>query len=296
MQAGRGAADKMMGEIKNLQGVSPADAAQLEAIGIETLDDLWRCVGVNFDEGVSKVAAEATVAPELLYSLLIAASFGEVRQAVEGRPFSLWRLPKLLWVYAGRFWQSRGRRWAETLLAVGTLLLAVLAIRSGYVSPETAEQVVVAPAVSLAPFQLINAENVVLKRVPKEQKSFAVVNDVAGRYSLRNLAPGTTLKDEHLLARNLSAAMANRQVLSIPVNRKALSPWLNPPGHVWLLLSPRAPTEKSPQPVLLKDVLLLSIDLQTDTSSVTVAVKEDGLDAMRILLGASEVFVSKPIE
>lgn len=286
----------MMGDIKDFQGVSPSDAANLKAIGIETLDDLWRCVGVDFDKGISEVAAKAPVAPALLYSLLIAASFGEVRRAVEGQPVSLRRIPKLLWVYASRFWRSRGRRWVETLLAVSTLLLAVLAIRSGYVSPETADQVVVSPASSLAPFQLINAENVVLQRVPKEQKSFAAVNDVVGRYSLRNLTVGTTLKDEHLLARNLSAEMANRQVLSIPVNRKALSPGLNPPGHVWLLLSPRAPTEKSPQPVLLKDVLLLSIDLQTETSSVSVAVTEDGLNAMRILLGASEVFVSKPIE
>lgn len=286
----------MMGEIKDLQGISPADAAKLEAIGIETLDDLWRCVGVNFDEGVSKVAAKASVAPELLYSLLIAASFGEVRRAVEGQPFSLLHLPELLWIYASRFWRSRGRRWAEMLLAVGTLLLAGLAIRSGYVNPETADQVVVAPAASLKPLKIIGAENVVVQRVPREQKSFATANDVVGRYPLRDLAPGTTLKDEHLLAKNLSVELTDRQVLSIPVNRKALSPGLNPPGHVWLLLSPRAPTEKGPQPLLLKDALLLSIDLQTETSCVTVAVTQDSLNAMSVLLGASEVFVSKPIE
>jgi hypothetical protein len=285
-----------MSDIKKLQGVSQSDATRLETIGIETLDDLWRCVGVNFDEGVSKVATRAGVATELLYSLLIASSFGEIRWAVEGQPFSLRRAPKLIWIHVSRFWRTRGRRWVETILAVATLLLVGLAIRSGYARREMADQVVVASASSLSPFELVSEKNVVVQHTPKEQKSFTAVNDVVGRYSLRNLATGTTLKDEHLLAKNLSADLARRQVLSIPVNRKTLNLGLNPPGYVWLMLSPRTPTEKSPQPVLLKDVLLLSVNLQAETSSIEVALREDGLNAIRFLLGASEVFVLKPIE
>lgn len=271
------------------------EADRLEQKEIKTIDDLWRCVGGDFDAGITTVAAKAAVDQQLLYALLIADSLGDSRHRVEEGPFKLRSIPKRLWLALKRLWYTRERHWLEALLGVATLLLVALAIRAGYVNPRMTEQVVVNPSTRLLAFQSIRANDVLLKRVPQEQGAFTSVEKVIGRYPLRSVASGATLHEEQLVTEELSDAMRDRRVLSIPVNTRALSSSLAPPAHVWLLLSTRATGENVPQPVLLKDVILLTINRQGDTASIEVAVTEECLKAMEPLLGASETFVLQPV-
>lgn len=291
---------KAVYKIKDFNGVgsgvpdNPGDADKLERGGIKTVDDLWRCVGVNFDKGIAKVSAKTAVEERLIYALLIADSLGESRHRVVGEPFGVWSIPKRSWLSLKRLWYARERHWLEMTLGAATLLLAALAIRAGYVKPRVTEQVVVRPSSRLLPFQSLRPEDIMLKSTPREAGAFESIEKVVGRYPARAVAPGTTLLEEQLVAEDIGKAMGGRRVLSIPVNPRTISPTLAAPAHVWLLLSPRATGEKEPQPVLLKDLILLSINRQGDGASVEMAVTDDCLKMMEPLLGGAEAFVLQP--
>jgi hypothetical protein len=274
---------------------NPGEADRLEQKEIKTIDNLWSCVGENFEKGISKVSAKAAVDQQLLYALLIADSLGDSRHRVEGEPFRLLSIPKRLWLSLKRFWYARERHWLEAALGMATLLLVALSIRAGYANPRITEQVVVKPSARLLAFQSIRAEDVMLKGLPKEDGAYASLDKVVGRYPLRAVAPGTTLLEEQLVAEDVTGAMSGRRILSIPVNPRTLSSTVTPPAHVWLLLSPRTTGEKEPQPVLLKDVILLSINKQGDGASIEVAVTDDCLKMMEPLLGGAEAFVLQPV-
>jgi hypothetical protein len=324
---------KGMREIGKLQGIAPGDAQSLRQKNVVTVDDLWHCVGVDFDRGITKVADETTVSKEVLYSLLIADSIGDVRQRIEVRPFRLWLGLKPLWILlkgVGRFlkqvaldwrrhwaklvelwfglklswlipkrfyfgskrlWHVRHGHWLEAVLGVSTLLLVILTLRAGLIRYAMTDQVAVKSGVHLSPLRSIRAEDVLLKLASGERSAITSPAQVIGRYPVETIEPGTILRDEHLMAEEMSRAMNGRLVLSVPVNSKSLSPTLKPPVRVWLLLSPRASGEKGPQPLLVKDVILISINQRGETSSVGLAIKEDDLKSIEALLGLADVFV-----
>jgi hypothetical protein len=295
---------KAVYKIGDFNGVSrgvpahPGEADSLEQQEIKTIDDLWHCVGVNFDQGISTIATKAAVAPELIYALLIADGLGDSRHRAEEEPFKVLSLPNRSWLSLKRFWYDRNRHRLEAFLGIATLLLVALAIRAGYVSNKMTEQVVVKPSMRLLPFQSIRAEDVMLKGIPEEEGSFTSLDKVVGRFPLRAVAPGATLQEAQLIAEDLTGAMRDRRVLSIPVNPRTLSSTLTTPTYVWLLLSPRATVEKGPastQSALLKDVILLSVNKQGDGAAVEVAVTDDGLKMIEPLLGEAEAFVLLPV-
>lgn len=291
---------KVVHRIGDFNGVThgtpsePADAEKLEQKEITTIADLWRCVGVDFDAGIDVVAKKAIVDPELVYALLIADCLGDSRHTVEAPPLSPRKFPKRIWIAIKRLWYARERHWLEALLVVATLLLVALAIRTGYVRPKIVEQVVVSPSTRLVPFEGIRAKDVVLKNQPAEKGTFISVEKIVGRFPLTMLPPGTTLREEQLVPDDLTATFRDRRTIAIPVNPRTLSPTLAPPTEVWLLLSARVTGEKAPPPVLLKDVILLSINRESDAGSIVVAVTDDGLKELVPVLGASEVFLLQP--
>ncbi|HKR00379.1 MAG TPA: hypothetical protein VJT09_06885 [Pyrinomonadaceae bacterium] len=286
-------------KIVDFNGVSrgtaaaPGEADKLKQKGVKTIDDLWRCVGVNFDKGIDTVATETAVDRELVYALLIADGLGDSRHRVEAKP---WLNPVRWWIALKRLWYGRERHWLEASLAIATILLVMLAIRARYLGPKMAQQVVVAPSARLLPFKSITDKNVILKSIPEEKGAFTAVEKVVGRYPRREVGQGTTVLEEQLVAEDLTGAMRERRVLTLPVNPGSLSSTLTTSARVWLLLSPRAAAEKAPPPVVLKDVILLSVNKQAGAASVEVAVTEDGLKVMEPLLGGSEIFVFQPAE
>ena len=288
---------RVVHKIRDFNGVTQGDAAnpreaeRLEGAGIKTIDDLWDCVGVNFDTGIAKVSEEAPVDSELLFALLIADAVGDSRHRAEGEPFRFKSIPKRLWLRLKRAWHAPGRKWLETFLAVATLLLAAFAFRAGYVNPGTAEQVVVKSPSGLMPFQGVRPDGVALKRVPREPGSFTSTQQVAGRYPLRPIPADTTLREDQFMNPELTAAMKGRKLLSLPVNARALDPTTEIPARVRLLLSPRAAGEKEAQPVFLGDVILLSVKKEGDTASIEVALTDDSLKEVGAVLAESEVYL-----
>ena len=102
--------------IERLEDIDEREAANLRGRNITTINELWAQLGEDFDHGIDRVSAQASIDRRRLLELLVARS---VREA-EAR--DAWLLK--------RFWRGLKRSRVEIFLFVGILLVAMLFVKA----------------------------------------------------------------------------------------------------------------------------------------------------------------------
>lgn len=188
-----------------------------------------------------------------------------------------------------------GRRWldASAFVAVVVLLgLLVHVVRVHRAAYST--QVVVSRSGGLPAFHAIAKSEVTLSRTQTVAGSFAKVEDTLGKYTPAPIAAGTVLTADSLEADpSLLADLNGRSILKIPLKAGVSDPDPRPSRCVSLLVTPR-PDAKTTQPVVIKNVVLLGIRHDGDSTLASVALLPDQLTAIGSLLGSANVFVVWP--
>jgi hypothetical protein len=277
-----------MPELANLNKVNETFVQRLRQTGIETVDDLWACVGVDINTGLRQVAANAHISPSLLMALLIAETLDDLKEG--GRPY-----PILLWLYLKRYWQKRSRYWLTVLLILLLLLTFALGLRAVLINLRTQ----LTPARTHLRFSAFRSnipQDVAYKNMlggaitPSSNASADARSAESHRREAASLY-GTSSTAQELLTTDPFEELRGRRILSIPVKPGSFSSALSLATRVWLLFSPRESGEKAAQPLVVKDAILLAIDHQGEAVSIVIAVNESELEKIKPLLGTSDVFV-----
>ncbi|HEU4433325.1 MAG TPA: SAF domain-containing protein [Pyrinomonadaceae bacterium] len=264
-----------MTRISRLPNIDPAVVATLERHDVTTVEDLWAAIGSDFPKGIKSVVAKTTIDEAQLREII-------KQEAVAGEPSSN--------TAAGRFLFFIGRYWREVLALVIAVVLLTLLIRSAVKRRDT---LVVTAAYGLPAFHVIQAGDVEPVRMFRVDDSFAVENDVTGRYLLQPVSPGAVLLKNQLAPAHLKDQLKGREVLTIPVKATAISSTIRPGSTVRVLFSPRN-QDAAKTDLIIKDVIVLAINLQGDSSAITVALKNsDDLTKALSLLSTSDVLISE---
>ena len=270
-----------MARISHLPNVNQEAVATLERNNIVTLDDLWEEIGSDFRSGVARVVAMGIDEAQVKEILNQEAVAGEARSNSSRDRFA--------------FFLSR--HWREVLALVIAVVLLALLVRNVLQRRDTL--VVTAPN-GLPAFHVITADDVEPARMFRVDDSIAVESDVIGRYLVQPVAPRAVLLNSQLGPAHLKGQLNGRQVLTIPIKATAISSTIRAGSTVRVLFSPRPdvtrqdiPTTGTPD-LIIPDVIVLAINLQGDSSAITVAFKTgDDLTKVLLLLSTSDLLISE---
>lgn len=261
-------------ELVKVEKVNQSFLRRLNGKGIETVDDLWACVGEDVNTGIGQLAAQARIRPSLLVPLLIADSLGVLKESAKSPPARLWLSLK-------RLWQERSRYWLTIILILLPLLALALGARAALINLRTKLE----PArtrLQLSAFRSNTPGDVADKKM-----NVGKPDDQDSTISSYQVSPTA----QELLAADPFEELKERHVLSIPTKPGSFSSALLPPKRVWLLFSPRESGERASPPLIVKDVILLTIEHHGETVSIEVAVTEQELEKIKPLLGMSDIFI-----
>ncbi len=199
-----------------------------------------------------------------------------------------WLAPKWLWKQGQATWRNRGDRLWPDLLIVGLPLLFIgLGVRAYLLDRRVVQRVAVKQGATLSKFTVIDTKQLITRPVLNESGTFASVDDLKQRYFVRDVTPGSLVKEDQLLPANLSWELSARQLLTLPVKSDVRAP-VQPLERVKLMLASR---EKDKPGIVINDVILLTTTKNGEANSVVVAVTDDAAKSMAPLLGLSDVFV-----
>lgn len=204
----------------------------------------------------------------------------------------LWVTPKFFRHRLKSLWLTRKRIWPDIVLIMLPLIIIGLGVRARIVNRRQVPQVVVKRGVELSAFGSIDLNNLTTELRAREAGTFASIEEIGKRYSLKPVTSGELVKADQLIASNVSLEMEGRQILTLLVKAGPLTVGMKPPAKIRLMLSPR---EKTLTPATVDDVILLSSTKQGDSELITIAIKGDTAKTMESLLGGSDVFVLQPI-
>ncbi len=161
-------------------------------------------------------------------------------------------------------------------------------------------QVVVRAAAALSPYQVIGPGDVTLTVVPRETAALASKDAAVGHHTLRAIPQGATLHAGDVSELSVQEAdLRDRESLSVPVAPGTLSRAIVTGARVSLLFSPRGHvlpgSAARSTSITVDEAIVLSVVQQGTSASLVVAVTEADLQAVRSLLGTSEVFVSRDV-
>jgi len=248
--------------------------ATLERHKVITVDDLWAAIGSDFKSGVRKVVAMGITEAQLREILK------QEARADQPRSNSA----------RDRFVFFVGRYWREVLALVIAVVLLTLLIRNAVQRRDT---LVVTASNGLPAFHVIQPDDVQPARMFRVDDSFAVESDVVGRHLLQPVSPGAVLLKTQLAPAYLKDQLTGREVLTIPVKATAISSTIRAGSTVRVLFSARN-QDAAKTDLIIRDVIVLAINLQGDSSSITVALRNaDDLTRALSLLSTSDVFVSE---
>ena len=273
-----------MARISHLPNIDRDVVATLKRNKVVTVEDLWAEIGSDFTTGINQVAAATQIDEAQLREIIR-------QEAVAYKPRSNGRWHRFLF-FVGRYWR-------ELLALIIALVLLSLLVRNVVRRRDT---LVVTAANGLPAFHVIRADDVQPAKMFRVEDSFAVENDVIGRYLLQPVSPGAALLNSQVGPKSLTGHLDGRQVLTIPIKGSAISSTVRPASRVRLLFSPRnqdvccqnvSKTGK-PDDLVLNDVIVLSINRQGDSSAITVALKSaEDLTKALLLLSTSDIFISE---
>lgn len=260
--------------IQNLPEFKKEEIEKFQAIGIKRLDDIWNRIGTHFDNGISDLAKQVCIDPQRLIELLIS-------QFRNGKDIS------------EDFWVKR--HWFGIATFMGTIVLIILAwgTLSAFISPDKImKNVVINGDAELPPYHVIDASDIRLKEAPYEPGYFLAEKDVIGRYALKSILQGEPLREDqlskvHILHSDLKAHF----LLSVPLQAGTVSPSIQQGSHASLLLSPSDSDMKTSAPLLVKDVMVLSLKKKADTTVAVVAIPAEESEDVMPRMNTSTVFL-----
>lgn len=264
------------------------DLTQRETLGEADMTLLWSRVGSDFDRGIQCVADELKVSEAGLLKLLADSAAAEAEAHNTSSPKGFWR-----WVKA---------HWPEFTFAALVALAALLILRASgalaFVSPALLprRQVVVKTVSQLPAYRVIRPEDVKQeedKAVP-EPGTFDSTEKVVGLYALQPIAGNMALRESQLSGTPLEPGdMAGRQLLSVKAGTPAA--WVTPAAHVSLLFTPQGSEGQTHVlPLILEDVIVLSVDRGGTPSIVVAAPAGTNMTELAQRLGTSDVYVVRP--
>jgi hypothetical protein len=275
-----------MVRISQLPNIDPTVVSTLMCNKVNTVGDLWEKIGSDFKDGIQRVAKTTELQEAQLREILKQEAVARQRKS------SKWRHRFLFFVSC---------YWREVLaLVIGTILLSLLILNA----VQLRDTLVVGSTNGLPAFHVIEDRNVHSQKMFRVHDSFTSKDQVIGRYLLQSVSPGAVLLKSQLGPPELKEQLKGREVLTIPVKSGAISSTIRPGGPVRLLFSPRPHDDSKtsatpPLPptitdLMVDDVIVLAINRQGDSSSITVALKnEEDLKRALMLLTRSDVLISE---
>jgi hypothetical protein len=256
-----------MVRISKLPNIDRQVVSKLKDNDVITVADLWEAIGSDFPDGIKNVAKLTGVEEAKLREVL-------KQEAVA---------PQAKFV---------GRYWRELLAVVIGAILLFLLIRNAVRRHDTL--VVIAPS-GLSAFHVIQTGDVQPAKMFSVHDSFTAENQVIGRYLLQPVSTGAVLLNSQLGPPELKEQLNGRQVVTMPIKSAAISSTVRPASRVRLLFSPRNPDDsKTITDLIIDDVIVLAVNRQGDSSSITVALKnKDDLAKTLLLLSTSDILISE---
>jgi hypothetical protein len=180
------------------------------------------------------------------------------------------------------------RHWFDVLqLTAVALVLATCAFMVRRLVLRPVDLVVIA-ATDLRPFEPIRAIDVRLQGGMSGLGSLHDANEVVGRYPLREIPRGNSLKAADLSPRTLPNWASGRSVLRLSLNYSgALEPW-RLPIEVTLLFAPR--THSSVGPLIVPHAYIVATRDAGTVTIVWAAVESIKIGAIANVAGNSDIF------
>lgn len=166
-------------------------------------------------------------------------------------------------------------------------------IHAGDVEPNPSkDQIVVVASTGLAANHIIGINDVALIEKPKQEGTFSSIIEVIGRYPLKAVPAGATLRGDQLSSARLSQSdLSDYQILSIPIRTGAYNSHLTPASCVSLLFSPRV-HDLNP-PAEITGALLLGADRQGEVFTITLAIKKTDIPTVIKWLAIADIYISQ---
>jgi len=274
-----------MSDVSTLKNITPDEVKKFRAAMFGTREQIWTIVDNKLEVGIGDIAKGTGISEDRLVELLEADALDEAENLGVPRQKSLQR-------FAGLALSWFRRHWFDATVLGAFLALLFLVLHAVCVHrAEYSMQVVLTTSGGLPAFHAITKNEVTLRRTRRIVGSFGKVEDTIGTYPTAPIAEGAVLRSEQLKSDPaLLADLTRRSLLQVPVKSSAPEATMKLPLHVFLLLSPRADANAA-QAAVLKDVILLAIRRDGDSSWASVAVLPDQLAVLSSLLGSADVFV-----
>src|SRR5215204_6300419 len=276
---------KTMVRISQLPDIDPNVASRLKNAKVKTVADLWALIGPNFKEGITRVATTTRIEEAQLHEIL------KLEALAYNAPIKPW----------SRFFFQVRRHWGEVLaLIIIGILLSLLILNA--IRPR--DTVVVSASNGLPAFHIIEPGDVRREKMFTVHDSFTSESEVIGRYLLQPVSAKTVLLKSQVGAAELKEQLTGRRIVTLPVKSGVISSTLAPGSRVRLLFSPRNANDPKTSTTwtlsqaianfIINDVIVLSVNRQVDSASITVAMKnEEDLTRAFALLNTSDILISE---
>jgi hypothetical protein len=253
----------------DLPDIDPNAVNKLRDRGIKSVEDLWREVGTDFDAGLTQVGQDTGLEREDLLAIL-----AEGAKPRDGKISSIEVLAGLALLLL--------------LIAFGWRLFLIWL-------PSSAPAGQVVAARDLPAFHVIQDGDVKWPDDSTEVDGLQSVDDILGHYLLQPLASGKALEKDQLSPARLSVSdMADRVIVSIPLEPEALNANTAQGSPATLLLSPRDLAQTGPPASVEVDAIVLKIDELENQVVLTVAIEEASRSELGAMLGMSDIFILQP--
>jgi hypothetical protein len=255
-------ADPVIQELCQL-GAGPA----LSALGLRTDGDLWKRLGSNRSGELSLLSMQIGIPPLTLLDVLARSA---LKRAGQFNP---------------PWWKRQSLDYVLAITVVGFVALGGLALSR--VPPARKRQVVAVSSIQpFVPIQRTNIKTEDGARVPGSEEK---PENVAGRYALKAIPPGTVIASSELSKRRMPGTMAGRFMVRIPLSKADIGLAKNGPTAVTLMISPGKPGQAG---TVIRDVYLLAAD--AGDAGALAALPANSLDAFAAAIGSGTVYIALP--
>lgn len=266
-------------DIAKLKGLRRTAIAAMRARGFYTVDDLWRHLGVDFEDRLRDIAFGSGMDSEELWSVLV----DDAVEQAKSRGVSGW----------ARIVSANGLE--LVLAAILVVIVAVAAHQAVRVQISTVTTV----TKSLPAYHLITEEDV--EEISKPSLPGLVVSkkEALGRYTLRPVSLGSALNRTEISQMKLDPSVMNsRQILALTAWVGAIEPVSG--GKISLLFSGIWAKETQatdiPASLIVQDVLLLASEPKGSEATIVVALKQADLKQLGPFLGGAKIHLLSPAD
>ncbi len=270
-----------MTDIRKLESITEEEVQQFETNSINTITSLWSQIGKDFNNGIDDVAKLTNISPKRLLDLL-------VRQTEKDKKLT------------EDFWLKRHSLDVGIFLGLCILIAFIFQAPKSCVSRRTSlafGQMVVCGGTELLAYHVIRAGDVTVMEATMQPETFAITEDVIGRYPLESIQPGQPLRKNQLSKVRLAELeVKDRYLVSLSVKAGAVSPSVEQGSHISLLLSMRSSDNKPIRDsLILKDAIVLSLEQKGDVILAVVAIPQQEAKKVVPMIPKSDVFLMKPL-